>query len=157
GWTVEELAKKVGFSKRTIDRLEAGRPCYLFTVRQVSEQFGVPLAELLAASAPPPAEEEPRVKLVITVRDDFSDQIGANWYGDGLPAEPEDFMDTLRKILARAGGGSDIDIASVKLERSPGDFAISVTMTKKELVALLTLLPSVRSLLSLGGHGVGIL
>ncbi len=50
GWTQEDLARKTGCSKRTIENVEAGRPVLLYTVNCVAQVLQIDQGELLRQS-----------------------------------------------------------------------------------------------------------
>ncbi len=50
GMTQEDLARKTGCSKRTIENVEAGRPVLLYTVSCVAQVLHIDQAELLRHS-----------------------------------------------------------------------------------------------------------
>lgn len=50
GFTQEELADEAGLSKRTIEKIEAGKPVYVRTMAEVAAALDVPLKQLLAGN-----------------------------------------------------------------------------------------------------------
>lgn len=48
GWSQDDLAGKAGYSKRTIENIEAGKPVYTRTLSVVAEALGLPLKDLIA-------------------------------------------------------------------------------------------------------------
>src|SRR5216684_6668189 len=52
GWNVAEMAANVGCSKRTVEKLESGSACYLFTLSNFAKALGVECRELLKDATP---------------------------------------------------------------------------------------------------------
>src|SRR5262245_33901665 len=52
GWSQEQLADKAGCGKRTVESLESGKCCYLFTLTNIADALAVAVPTLLPETAP---------------------------------------------------------------------------------------------------------
>ncbi len=75
GWSVEEMAAKAGCTPVTVQKIEASKDCFLFTITCFSKAFGLPDNSLLLADpvgVPRPASSSTRVQLRIRLAIPFT-------------------------------------------------------------------------------------
>lgn len=75
GWSVEEMAAKAGCTPVTVQKIEACKDCFLFTITCFSKAFGLPDNSLLLAdpaAVPQPASGSSRVQLRIRLTIPFT-------------------------------------------------------------------------------------
>ncbi len=129
GLRVEDLAEKSGFSPRTIDRLEAGQACFLFTITKLATTLGVTPDTLLSD---PDAEEQPA-----EMPNPIAIQIVARAPFDDLTEKLVSFIGSLRCITDQP---CDLDVVNV----TDAGITITVTMNAQELVMFACALTTLR-------------
>ena len=73
GWNVSEMAGKVGCSKRTVDSVEAGKCCFIFTLSNFAEALGLAAKDILEGKEPEPPPARRSVQVQLTIRIPFEE------------------------------------------------------------------------------------
>jgi transcriptional regulator with XRE-family HTH domain len=117
GWNVAETAARVGCGKRTVELLEAGRCCYVFTLDNFAKALGVTPKEIIEGQGPDPLPEGKRMQVQIKLSIPFAE------FDESKALV--DFLEALKKLI---NSKDDIDPTSVEegsviitLEVSPRD------------------------------------
>src|SRR5262249_46970414 len=95
GWTQEELARKAGPAKRTIENIEKAERLRRRIMEEVAQALGVPVEEI---SAPHPDE---------CSGGDPSDGSRKGKKADSVPARKQPVVEIILKINVPAGGFTD--------------------------------------------------
>lgn len=73
GMNLEEFAWQTECSESTLKSIEAGKPCFVYTIDKIAKKFLVPTEELLAAEEPRKEPERKRIRLEIKMDVSFAE------------------------------------------------------------------------------------
>jgi DNA-binding XRE family transcriptional regulator len=120
GWEVAAMAAKAGLTTKTIASIEAGNPCFLFTLKGISDALELAdVSQLIASGEPsvPPPPSGKRVQMKIKVILPFADSDFTKWLVW--------FVNKLIKLIDPDGEMEIVGIA-------PGSIIITLEMTEKD-------------------------
>ena len=120
GWDEAAMAAKAGLTPKTIASVEACNPCFLFTLKSISDALGLADVSQLIDSGEPPIPPIPpgkRIQLKIKVRLPFPDCDFTKWLVW--------FIQKLINLIDPDGGMEIVGIA-------PGSIIITLEMTEKD-------------------------
>jgi hypothetical protein len=107
GWDELAMAAKTGLTKKTIESVEAGNPCFLFTLSAFKDAFGLPdTTPLLEPDQPipPPVYGGPRVRVIIRLRLPFADCDFTQW-----------LINLINKIIVLIDPTGNIEVVGVAI------------------------------------------
>jgi transcriptional regulator with XRE-family HTH domain len=117
GWDVTEMAAKVGLTKKTVESIEAGNRCFVFTLKAFSDAFGLPDIKPLLKdpnAVPPRITGADRVQFKIRLSFPFADRDFTSWLIW--------FINKLIKLIDPKG---EFEVLAV----APGSTIITIEMT----------------------------
>lgn len=122
GWSQEQLAGEAGHGRRTVENIEQGKCCYLFTLKNLATTLGVDV--LVLCLDKPTATPEKRVEVQIVVRIPYGDF-----------DQSEQLTGMVAAIMALLKGGA-VDVLKV----GSGSTVITLTMSPEDAEQFLRVL-----------------
>ena len=123
GWSQDDLARKTGYGKRLIQKMEAGGTAKLATIKEFAEALGVDTRDLLAEDVPTSAQKEKSpyllIKFEITIRSEVFDK----------SIDALTFVDILKRCLPAR---DEISIEAVQ----EGSIILILRMSERDILTL---------------------
>jgi transcriptional regulator with XRE-family HTH domain len=124
GWTVAFMAAQVGCSERTLENVEKGKPCFVFTLKNVAKALGIESSQLLAEADEPaavtPKERRFEVQIKVSVAFDQFDEC----------EQLTQFIELLKRAI---GASHDIEVKDLKAS----SVTITLEMSEEDIAKLL--------------------
>jgi transcriptional regulator with XRE-family HTH domain len=124
GWRTEDLARKAGYSKRTIENAESGKPVDMTTIVDIAEALGLDYQSLLPGAA---LDRKDLFRIHLVLECDIRE-------AEHSP-HLRSFIELLQRMLPADG--------PIKLEAvTPGSVILALEMTEEDVLRLVALFPN---------------